>query len=69
MQKKKKGIPKLDERSYVERIAYRMKKWNNVEIEEQKWEEHDMKRKHEVSLCEGCKTGHCSAVDYEIESD
>jgi hypothetical protein len=37
--------PILDD-SYVERVAYRLKKWCGVELER-------------PEFCEGCKAGHC----------
>ena len=45
--------------SYAERIAYRLKKWNGVEMEIPAYREGPNIRPHERELCEGCKHGHC----------
>ncbi|KAI6080884.1 zinc-binding domain-containing protein [Hypoxylon rubiginosum] len=55
---KKLGTLTLDEISYVERVAYRLKKWAGVKVEKQ----HYVGKKgppHKEDLCEGCKSGHC----------
>ncbi|KAI6080221.1 zinc-binding domain-containing protein [Hypoxylon rubiginosum] len=52
------GTLTLDETSYVERVAHRLKKWAGVRVEKQ----HYVARKgppHKEELCEGCKSGHC----------
>ncbi|KAF6839686.1 hypothetical protein CMUS01_04193 [Colletotrichum musicola] len=48
----------IDKDSYVERVAYRLKKWAGVAMEAR---HHDEKRgpPHERELCEGCKRGYC----------
>ncbi|OBS25162.1 hypothetical protein FPOA_05697 [Fusarium poae] len=53
------GEPTLSEESYIERIAYRIKKWNGVEMERPNWGGDATKGPHESALCEGCKNGHC----------
>ncbi|RDW83793.1 3CxxC-type zinc finger protein [Aspergillus mulundensis] len=49
--------PKLDE-SYAERVAYRLKKWNDIDVEEPVYNK-ESKEPHKTQLCEGCKAGHC----------
>ena len=52
------GSLKLDKESYVERVAYRLKKWAGITLEKS----YVAPRKgppHESSLCEGCKRGIC----------
>jgi hypothetical protein len=50
--------PILDD-SYAERVAYRLKKWNGVELERPIFSGKS-KGPHEDDLCEGCKAGHCN---------
>jgi hypothetical protein len=50
--------PKLDD-SYAERVAYRLKKWSGVDMEQPHYSGHS-KGPHESNLCEGCKAGHCT---------
>ncbi|KAK2728618.1 hypothetical protein CKAH01_10748 [Colletotrichum kahawae] len=52
------GTFTLDKKSYIERIAYRLKKWAGVEIEP---EIHVRKEgpPHLSDLCEGCKQKVC----------
>ncbi|KAF2242405.1 hypothetical protein BU26DRAFT_524525 [Trematosphaeria pertusa] len=55
----------LDEQSYVDRVAYRLKKWAGVYMERQSY---DRKKglPHESELCEGCKRGVCrQAFDWD----
>ncbi|KAF1359120.1 hypothetical protein EJ07DRAFT_120824 [Lizonia empirigonia] len=55
---KKLGDLKLDERSYVDRVAYRLKMWAGIAMEKQ----YVARKKglpHESTLCEGCKRGIC----------
>ncbi|RGP74669.1 hypothetical protein FSPOR_1247 [Fusarium sporotrichioides] len=56
---KKVGEPTLNEESYVDRVVYRIKKWNGVEMERPIWGGGASKGPHESALCEGCKNGHC----------
>jgi hypothetical protein len=52
------GSFKLDEKSYIDRIAYRLKKWAGVIVEQPPF----LLKKtppHEKDLCEGCKVGKC----------
>jgi hypothetical protein len=56
------GSLQLDERSYIERVAYRLKKWAGVEMEAPPF----MGIKgppHERAYCEGCKRGKCREGD------
>jgi hypothetical protein len=48
----------LDKDSYVERVAYRLKKWAGVRMEQQHYTG-KAGRPHERELCEGCKRGYC----------
>ena len=52
------GILKLNEQSYVDRVAYWLKRWAGVAVERP---DHKKKKTppHERSLCEGCKSGIC----------
>lgn len=50
--------PSLDD-SYEQRIAYRIKKWNNIDIPRPSYTAQARERPHESTLCEGCKHGHC----------
>lgn len=50
--------PRVDG-SYAERIAYRLKKWSNVEVDEPFFNKTDNLRPHLKRLCEGCKVGRC----------
>ncbi|KAI6089431.1 zinc-binding domain-containing protein [Hypoxylon rubiginosum] len=52
------GTLTLDETSYIERVAYRLKKWAGVEMEEQRYDRREGSP-HKAELCEGCKSGHC----------
>lgn len=52
------GILMLDKSSYIDRVAYRLKKWAGVPMGEQ---HHSSKSgpPHKSELCEGCKRGYC----------
>ncbi|RMJ06665.1 hypothetical protein CDV36_013738 [Fusarium kuroshium] len=50
--------PNLDVDTYVDRVAYRLKKWSGVEVERPPYNRKRGKP-HERGLCEGCKNGHC----------
>lgn len=52
------GSFKLDERSYIDRIAYRLKKWAGVIVEPPPFFP-KITPPHEKDLCEGCKVGKC----------
>lgn len=52
------GTLKLDERSYIERVAYRLKKWAGVEMKTPPY--NNIRRPdHKRTYCEGCKRGKC----------
>ncbi|KAM0431387.1 hypothetical protein ACHAPT_005364 [Fusarium lateritium] len=51
--------PYLDVETYVDRVAYRLKKWCGVEVERPYYGGQGDKP-HEAHLCEGCKNGHCT---------
>jgi hypothetical protein len=52
------GVLDLDDTSYVDRVAYRLRKWAGVKME---LPPYDGKRgpPHKWELCEGCKAGYC----------
>ncbi|EEU36114.1 uncharacterized protein NECHADRAFT_53170 [Fusarium vanettenii 77-13-4] len=50
--------PDLDVDTYVDRVAYRLKKWSGVEVE-RPFYSRKIGKPHERALCEGCKNGHC----------
>lgn len=52
------GSLTLDENSYVERVAYRIKKWAGVHAERAEYRE-KKGEPHKSDLCEGCKRGLC----------
>lgn len=56
------GLLKMDEDSYVDRVAYRLKKWANIEVTPPPYKE-KQGPPHETELCEGCKRGHCTLGD------
>lgn len=52
------GSFRLDEKSYIDRIAYRLKKWAGVIMEPPPFSPKETPP-HEKDLCEGCKVGKC----------
>ncbi|KAI1453959.1 zinc-binding domain-containing protein [Annulohypoxylon moriforme] len=54
------GALTLDEKSYVDRVAYRLKKWAGIELEEPP-HGHGGSPPHRRDLCEGCRLGVCTA--------
>jgi hypothetical protein len=52
------GTFELDIPSYVERVAYRLKKWAGVDMEKPPFNE-KQGPPHESAFCEGCKRGKC----------
>lgn len=54
------GRMTIDEDSYVERVAYRLRRWAGAEAERPPYGG-DQGPPHERSLCEGCKRGYCQA--------
>ncbi|EKJ73208.1 hypothetical protein FPSE_06632 [Fusarium pseudograminearum CS3096] len=63
------GKPTLDEVSYVDRVSYRIKKWNGVEMKRPMWGGGSSKGPHEDDLCEGCKAGHCEKGSKKRSND
>ncbi|KAK4233423.1 zinc-binding domain-containing protein [Achaetomium macrosporum] len=53
----------IDENSYVERVAYRLKKWAGIPVAAVYT---GLKKgpEHEKELCEGCKRGYCERSGY-----
>jgi hypothetical protein len=52
----------LDEDSYIERVAYRLKKWAGVEMEVPYYGDRTGSP-HKQEFCEGCKRGKCKEMD------
>lgn len=52
------GAMRMDDESYVERVAYRLKRWANIEVARPVYTERKGPE-HESELCEGCKRGYC----------
>lgn len=52
------GSLALNEESYIDRVAYRLKKWAGVPLERQEYTTEEG-LPHERSFCEGCKRGVC----------
>jgi len=48
----------LDQQSYVDRVAYRLRKWAGVSVEKQDYAKKEGPP-HESAYCEGCKKGVC----------
>ncbi|EGE79502.2 hypothetical protein BDDG_02443 [Blastomyces dermatitidis ATCC 18188] len=55
--------PRLDG-SYAERVAYRIKKWCGIQMDMSHYSSKS-KGSHISDLCEGCRDGHCSALQLE----
>ncbi|KAI0841845.1 zinc-binding domain-containing protein [Hypoxylon sp. FL0890] len=52
------GVFTLDENSYIERVAYRLKKWAGIAMDEQPHAGREGPP-HVCALCEGCRLGVC----------
>ncbi|KAI1135211.1 zinc-binding domain-containing protein [Hypoxylon sp. FL0543] len=63
------GVFTLDEDSYVERIAYRLKKWADLDVQKPPYKGKGGGPKHEDALCEGCRLGVCAERDWEVYLD
>jgi hypothetical protein len=64
------GNLKMDEESYVERIAYRLKKWAGVRMEKPSFGHKLLRGPHDSERCEGGKVGrctHCTQADDFLE--
>ncbi|KAL0929834.1 uncharacterized protein CTRU02_215264 [Colletotrichum truncatum] len=48
----------LDKQSYVQRVAYRLKRWAGVEMEKPPYAV-NKGPPHQEDFCEGCKRGYC----------
>jgi len=57
------GSLKLDEESYIERVAYRLNSWAGVRIEQATFSSKLIRGPHESGHCEGCKAGHCGRAN------
>lgn len=56
------GTFTMDETTYVERVAYRLKKWAGVWVEPPVYNR-GLRGPHEERLCEGCRRGTCPYTD------
>jgi hypothetical protein len=56
------GTFELNERSYTERVAYRLKKWAGIEMEAPPFNR-IAGLPHEQAYCEGCRRGRCQEGD------
>lgn len=54
--------PNLDG-SYAERVTYRLRKWNGVDVIAPPFSEYDGPA-HERDLCAGCQNGHCRQQEW-----
>lgn len=52
------GTLKMDQQTYIERVAYRLKKWAGVAVARPRFKE-KIGPPHEKEFCEGCKRGLC----------
>ncbi|KXJ91876.1 zinc-binding domain-domain-containing protein [Microdochium bolleyi] len=57
------GVFSLNEQSYIDRVAYRIKKWAGVEVERPPYNAGEGPP-HQSELCEGCKRGYCQKNKY-----
>jgi len=57
------GTMRINENSYIERVAYRLKKWAGVPMETPEYNAVERGPPHESSLCEGCKAGCCPMLE------
>jgi hypothetical protein len=58
---KKRGRITIDTGSYVDRVAYRLKKWNGIESDTMHISFQRTNGPHVQELCEGCRAGRCEA--------
>lgn len=56
------GTFELDEQSYVDRVAYRLKRWAGVMVAQPDYDRKEMPP-HESRFCEGCKQGVCGEMN------
>jgi hypothetical protein len=56
------GNLKIDEQSYIDRVAYRLKKWAGVPLEQKTYIRKETPP-HRRDLCEGCKRGVCEQTN------
>lgn len=52
--------PILDEDSYVDRVAYRLRKWSGIDMDIPVYTSGDSNGPHQKRFCEGCMAGHCT---------
>jgi hypothetical protein len=53
------GSLKMDEKSYIERVTFRLNTWAGVGTEHTHFSPKMLQGPHESEYCEGCKAGHC----------
>ncbi|KAF4973992.1 hypothetical protein FZEAL_9060 [Fusarium zealandicum] len=51
--------PYVDDKSYADRIAYRIKKWQGIQMHRPHYGG-ESNAPHKEHLCEGCRDGHCT---------
>ncbi|AEO71936.1 uncharacterized protein THITE_2148506 [Thermothielavioides terrestris NRRL 8126] len=54
------GVLRLDEKSYVDRVSYRLKKWAGIPTTPPEYNGDKGGPAHEHLLCEGCRMGRCN---------
>jgi hypothetical protein len=55
------GVMKLNQKTYIERVSYRLKKWADIPMAMPPFSEgRKGDEPHRSDLCEGCKAGNCS---------
>jgi hypothetical protein len=59
------GTFTMDEQTYVDRVAYRIKKWAGVSEATRPFDSSKRTKPHESSLCEGCKQGVCKRGGFD----
>ena len=59
------GRLQINVNSYVERVAYRLKKWAGVAVDKPSHAGVLGRPPHKSELCEGCKRGYCQRGDQE----
>jgi len=57
------GAMHINENSYIERVAYRLKKWAGIPMETPEYNVVEGGLPHKSYLCEGCKAGCCPMLE------
>ncbi|KAM7215130.1 Zinc-binding domain containing protein, partial [Rhypophila decipiens] len=56
---KRLDVLEVDKEVYVERVAYRLKRWAGVQVDRPPFHADKQTPPHKEELCEGCKRGVC----------